>query len=300
MTLYETFQEKLKPYGDMTSYINFCLEHSTEYSRYKTQRHHILPKCLFPEYKSFKNEWNIVNLSNEDHYIAHYLLAKLTEHPSLISAWYAMNNKNFSDVNVPIKLIGPKQYSELIKVRNKMTSERNRNKVLAKDLTTGEILRVSKEEFDSNPNLVGATKGRGGEHFIGKHLTTMINLETGKPEKINPKNVDRTKYVGITKGYSVYKDKNGNRVFTRTDDPRVLSRELVGISSGTHVKQRPYERTPRRKFVITNLEDNSTVEIFKKQNFVKYLKENNINLRETTNLKVDKYRFKNNEWRKIE
>ncbi len=160
-------------------------------------------------------------------------------------------------------------------------------------------MKVSKEEFDSNPNLVGATKGQGGEHLIGKHMTTMINLETGKPEKVNPKTVDRTKYVGITKGYCVYKDKNGNRVFARTDDPRVLSRELVGISSGTHVKQRPYERKPKRKFVITNLEDNSIVEIFKKQNFVKYLKEKHIDFRKNTNLKVDKYRFKDNEWRKI-
>lgn len=297
--LYNLFVEKLCEFGDSSEYVRFCLDKKTIYKKGLTQRHHILPRCLFPEYESFKNSWNIVNLTNEDHYIAHYLLAKFSKHPSLLSAWYAMNNKNFLDASKPIELIGPKQYSELIKERNKMISERRRNTVSAKDLTTGEFLRVTKEEFDSNQNLVGSTKGKGGEHFKGTHLTTMKNKETGLYEKVDIMNVNRDLYEGTTKGFCVFKDSQGNKVYTRTDDPRVLSGELCGLRKETHYHMKEYTRGPKRKYIVINLNNGERIEIFKKKNLLEYVKENNIDLRKNRNIKIEKYRFKNNEWRKI-
>lgn len=41
------------------------------------ERHHILPKCLFPEYK--RSSWNVVKLSAKQHFIAHILLYKMFE-----------------------------------------------------------------------------------------------------------------------------------------------------------------------------------------------------------------------------
>lgn len=297
--LYNLFVGKLSAFGNPEEYIRFCLDKKTISKKGLTQRHHILPKCLFPEYTSFKNSWNIVILTNEDHYIAHYLLAKFSKHPSLLSAWYAMNNKNFLDASKPIELIGPKQYSDLIKERNKMISERCLNTVTAKDLTTGEILRVTKEEFDSNPNLVGATKGKGGDHFKGTHLTTMKNKETGQYEKVDIREVNRDLYEGTTKGFCIFKDSQGNKVYTRTDDPRVLSGELFGLRKGAHYKRKEYEHGPKRKYIVISLDSGDRIEIFKKKNFVEYLKKNNIDLRKNRSIKIEKYRFKNNEWRKI-
>lgn len=297
--LYNLFVEKLCGFGDSSEYVRFCLERRTIYKKGLTQRHHILPRCLFPEYKSFKNSWNIVNLTNKDHYIAHYFLAKFSKHPSMISAWYAMNNKNFLDASKPIELIGSENYCEMIKIRDKMSSERNKGKVIAKDLETGEILRVTKEEFDSNPNLVGATKGRGGEHFKGTHLTTMKNKETGLYEKVDIRSVNRDLYEGTTKGFCIFKDSQGNKVYTRTDDPRVLSGELCGLRKGTHYHRKEYIHGPKRKYIVINLDSGDRIEIFKKKNFLEYLKENNIDLRKNRNIKIEKYRFKNNEWRKI-
>lgn len=297
--LHNLFTEKLSKFGNSSEYVRFCLERRTIYKKGLTQRHHILPRCLFPEYKSLKNSWNIVILTNEDHYIAHYLLAKFSKHPSLLSAWYAMNNKNFLDASKPIELIGPEQYSELIKERNKMISERCRNTVTAKDLTTGEILRVTKEEFDFSANLVGVTKGKGGEHLKGKHLTTLKNKETGQYEQVDIRSVNRDLYEGTTKGFCIFKDSQGNKVYTRTDDPRVLSGELVGLRKGTHYKRKEYEHKPKRKYIVISLESGDRIEIFKKKNFLEYVKENNIDLRKNRNIKIEKYRFKNNEWRKI-
>lgn len=58
-------------------YIDFIEENRTGRLKYKTETHHILPKCLFPEYKDLKiHPWNSVELSHRNHFIAHYILAK--------------------------------------------------------------------------------------------------------------------------------------------------------------------------------------------------------------------------------
>jgi hypothetical protein len=58
----------------LDKYLDF-IKSRLEVSADKVERHHILPKCLFPEYKSFKEcKWNIIRLRPKDHFIAHYLL----------------------------------------------------------------------------------------------------------------------------------------------------------------------------------------------------------------------------------
>ena len=42
------------------------------------ENHHILPKCLFPEFSSLKsNKWNGVLLTPKEHFICHWLLTKM-------------------------------------------------------------------------------------------------------------------------------------------------------------------------------------------------------------------------------
>lgn len=70
---------------------------SKEYQYFEA--HHILPSCVFPEYKSFKkNSWNKVLLTAKEHFICHMLLpkfvAKDTHRFKLIHALYAMANQN--------------------------------------------------------------------------------------------------------------------------------------------------------------------------------------------------------------
>ena len=56
------------------SYYKHIITSTADESQY-TERHHILPKAIFPEYKS--ESWNIVKLSAKDHFLAHYLLFKM-------------------------------------------------------------------------------------------------------------------------------------------------------------------------------------------------------------------------------
>lgn len=41
------------------------------------EKHHVLPKCIFPEYKAEK--WNLVLLTAREHFICHLLLTKMTK-----------------------------------------------------------------------------------------------------------------------------------------------------------------------------------------------------------------------------
>lgn len=57
-----------------------------------SEAHHILPKKLFPEYKSFKQHpWNLVRLTYKDHILAHYYFSKATD--TLWRAVYMMSKR---------------------------------------------------------------------------------------------------------------------------------------------------------------------------------------------------------------
>jgi hypothetical protein len=59
------------------------------------EKHHILPKSMFPE---FKNEnWNIIKLSYSNHKLAHKLLYEIYQTDSMKAAYLLMNG---IDINV--------------------------------------------------------------------------------------------------------------------------------------------------------------------------------------------------------
>jgi hypothetical protein len=57
-----------------------------------TEKHHILPKSLFPEFRLDKQ--NIIKLSAEDHFLAHYQLFKMMpNNPQMVAAMWGMCNQ---------------------------------------------------------------------------------------------------------------------------------------------------------------------------------------------------------------
>lgn len=58
-------------------YVMLATERNTGSAEY-TEKHHILPKYLFPQYADFsKNPWNKAILTYRQHFIAHYMLEKI-------------------------------------------------------------------------------------------------------------------------------------------------------------------------------------------------------------------------------
>ena len=104
---------------DLDIYLDFIETHRVKTKiKNKTSHHHILPKAKnlpFVKYSNLKlNIWNGAFLYFKDHYTAHYLLCKATEHKSVLFAFCAMNNLDLYAGKIKKnELIGPYEYNEL-------------------------------------------------------------------------------------------------------------------------------------------------------------------------------------------
>lgn len=216
----------------LNKYIDFCISNHDP-ALDKGANHHILSRTIFPEYDNFNdNVWNLSRLSHYNHYIAHALLFKSINHITIGYAWYGMNNKNFLlEKDKPIELIGPELYEELLLKRNKLCSENTSGKVIAKDLTIGKTIKVTKEEFDNNSNLVGHTHNR----LPAKNITTGERVHVTKEEfNSNDELVGTTKNIPQPHkiGMLAAKDKHGATYYISNKDERYLSGELTAINKG--------------------------------------------------------------------
>ena len=63
---------------NLDEYFKFIEQHQVlKFEKFKTAKHHILPRWAFPEFSKFsEHPWNKAILSHKDHFIAHLLLAK--------------------------------------------------------------------------------------------------------------------------------------------------------------------------------------------------------------------------------
>lgn len=127
-------------------YYTFITTRSKPNSSTYSERHHILPASIWPDYKSLKdNPWNEIRLTAREHYIAHWILAKcFTEIHSQKYAFYAMSNQAISlkenrDRHIPTSLayeIARKMFSETIrndKERGRKISESSKGKKLSEN-----------------------------------------------------------------------------------------------------------------------------------------------------------------------
>lgn len=80
-----------------------------------------------------------------------------------------------------------------------------------------------------------------GRHNKTQKRYSKINSRTFELLKSNSRDYKRE----LNKGMSTYIDSNGNKVWCRTDDPRVLSGELVSASKGRRYKSRTSESRDR-------------------------------------------------------
>ena len=94
-----------------TKFINFCRNQNIN-SNY-TEKHHILPVSLFPEFKKDQN--NIVLLSARQHFLAHWMLAKLTNSPKM---WFAFNQMRRIGINSVLYEYARKEISKVISQSN--------------------------------------------------------------------------------------------------------------------------------------------------------------------------------------
>lgn len=74
------------------SYIQFLEQHqASESADIPVHKHHILPRCLYPEYRSFStNAWNLAVLKPEDHLVAHNMLLEVFPNNARVYTGYVL------------------------------------------------------------------------------------------------------------------------------------------------------------------------------------------------------------------
>lgn len=141
----ELLKNKL-PYWQFAENYFSLIESSGPLIKGKTESHHILPKSLFPEFKTSK--WNLVNLSIENHIMAHYWLAKSGNY----KMGYALSRMGVQIDKIPGQL-DLKILKEINHLKHEAKASLDRSKYTielfgAFDLSSGELV----ETFDYLPD----------------------------------------------------------------------------------------------------------------------------------------------------
>jgi hypothetical protein len=105
------------------SFIEGCQKVNEDYTGY-TEKHHICPKSLFPEYKSFsKHPWNKVVLTARQHVIAHWILWKVyPDSRCMQRAFYLLTHNKRQKID-------SKTFAKLTEEHRKIQTENLRQKV---------------------------------------------------------------------------------------------------------------------------------------------------------------------------
>lgn len=132
----------------------------------------------------------------------------------------------------------------------------SKDKVVAKDKLLGTVVKISKSTFDTNPDrYAGHTVGRRVMKTITNEIivdttndTSLVGVtkgltkvfdETGKiiMVSVTDERFLSGQYTSTSAGRVVVKDTNGNKFTVSKDDPRLVSKELVGVATGKRYKQ---------------------------------------------------------------
>lgn len=144
---------------DSKEYLDFLLSVKNNEEDYY-EKHHILPKSLFPEYSKDKN--NLINLSPYNHLKAHLLLTKVFPSDEMNIAYYFMTNRL-------------KNYSELeYNLIREQATQAIKNKTLGVKKTLQHRQNISKSKLgDKNPSF--------GKHLSKEHRDKISEKLKGKP-----------------------------------------------------------------------------------------------------------------------
>lgn len=167
------------------TFIQQCKQHNVNLQGY-IEKHHICPRAkdMFPEYSV--SDWNIVNLTARQHFVAHIMLWKaypLFRSPRF--ALFAMKNKNFQNMNSRIYQTLKEEIAN---------SKLNKNVIVAKD-AEGNVFRITKE----NPKwisgeLVGVMKNTKCSENT-RRAASLRWKGVSKPDEQNKKNSEANKLL---------------------------------------------------------------------------------------------------------
>lgn len=250
-------------------FIDMCILKNDKIGFSIFENHHILPqaKSLFPQYKSkTKYKWNVIKLTPRQHFICHYLLAKLfiKNTPAYHAMQKAFNLMRTNNKKTNTRYFNSKLYeycklglSNSMKYTCSMRDENYINpfsKQEIKDKIKQRNLELYGVEYASmNKEIANKiSNSHKGKIKSTTHRKNISNSHKGKVSAVNKitkvkliiskEEFDNNRdiYEGITKGKMPCKDVNGNTVLVSKDDSRYMSGELVHNTTGNYKKINVY------------------------------------------------------------
>lgn len=212
----------------LVRYLAFCDHYYIHANVGIVEQHHILPKKLFPSYKSFrKHPWNRVALSPRQHYIAHLLLHKAIPHneDAFYSIW-CMKHQNGVKVT-------SKHYDYLKRTYRPIAQRNAKGMIVVKD-AFGNTSKVRTDD---------------PRYQLGELVAFSKGLSLPKSNVDNYKKPKTKKHKdNISKYRSIRHVISGKVIRVHYTDPRTTSCEYAHITKGL---KRTEES--RRKTSLSNI-----------------------------------------------
>lgn len=157
-------------------YFELCSKSTIE----RGERHHILPRSIWPEY--IKSKWNLVNLSFENHYKAHEFLVQIIieekHRLAMLRAWYLMSSRTNGEFVSDHKIYAELR-SELIKKQSEEVSgEKHPQFGTHRKQSTKDKLSIACLGRKDSPETVEKkrTSGIGRKHTIESRAKMSIAM----------------------------------------------------------------------------------------------------------------------------
>lgn len=146
-----------------------------------------------------------------------------TDDPMLLAGNYRHIHKD--KVNIIRNCVSMKIDKKDLQLQDKYQTQNlpQRGEVTCYDIRTGERIHVSKEEFDSNENLVGITKGKS-VHRNKSGETLQLSQDDER--------VLSGEFIPVMTGIGQFKDKSGKVYNLQKDDPLIKELGLMGMTYG--------------------------------------------------------------------
>ncbi len=290
MQYYENFlKESIKNAKNITyierykKFVNYYIDNPNSSEVY-TEKHHILPESIFPEYKNIKeNPWNIIKLTGRQHFLAHWFLAKIYGGKQ----WFSFNMMRRVGNRSYLYECARKEISKVISQTNKgrkhseatnrANAERTRGTVVVKDsdgnrsrvsqtdekYLSGELVyfRTGIKQKEETKEKIGANGHRGKMCFRdenGKHCYLFedeglkLGLTPGQRPEVG---VRRTKYLNNTIWVTLKSDGKNKRILKDNFNEEIHLKGRIGYEGWKHVNRINAERRKFNGRTITEFEE---------------------------------------------
>lgn len=199
------------------------------------EKHHILPKSLFPEYTKSTN--NIVKLSHREHFICHRLLIKM----------FTFGSEDFRKMSWAIHrmskkyTIDSKEYSAIRKIHiTNLSLNKGR-----KSITNGKINKFI-SQYDTIPDgwRYGITRTKEHEEKLRLHRQNRTPLTEETKQKISKSNKGKTGgFISVESRNKISKALKGRNITWGDKLKEGHQRRKEMIERGLIEPQKPYTRT---------------------------------------------------------